>query len=476
MNFDYDQIDECARAKAIRMLYDGCQLKSAISLLDAEETENTYIIGQVLKLVHHNKNEENEKSNIYTFYTRTTTGSRLRNTPTFDRMLFLTDEANPPQMFVMIFQFDEARNFFNDLQNDILIGRFVIIYEPFNKNGNCLQELPVIQSNYPCLPLKSTYISQVPTIAYREPMPGIWYYFRYKGKKLEFKSAQIVTRTSQKPPACSGVICDRQDPLVKSSGCGCFFVNKSDSIVLQVKIKMNEIPIRNEFRSLRLTRATVSSLATLSKMSSEDILCYAHKELRDAVKSLCNYINQNGGFTIVGYALRSQQKDASDQNRKIEAEQPNIHLAYVYPTNLTIVNGQEYKRYMFVLPENYAITQTTQSQTCHTTQTGHENADTEHHQPADLQHHRPDINVNQENCSVPAVEIDSSNLPLPMTNSTTPTANNIDNRLIDNQHHTQPYTVTINLHQTTASHHVEVTEPEEMQQPSKKRQREINNI
>ena len=63
-----------------------------------------------------------------------------------------------------------------------------------------------------------------------------------------------------------------------------------------------------------------------------------------------------------------------------------------------------------------------------------------------------------------------------MTNSTTPTANNIDNRLIDNQHHTQPYTVTINLHQTTASHHVEVTEPEEMQQPSKKRQREINNI
>ena len=148
--FNYDNVEQYARSKAQQMLYDGCEQRSALDVMSQDENENTYMIAQIVKLVHHNKKDDNDKSSPYTFFNRTANGSRQRNMPTFDRMIFLTDELNQPQMFVMIFQFDEGRTFFEDLQHDIVIGQFVVIYEPFNKNGNTLQELPVIHSNYPC--------------------------------------------------------------------------------------------------------------------------------------------------------------------------------------------------------------------------------------------------------------------------------------------------------------------------------------
>ena len=347
--FNYDNVEPFARSKAQQLLYDGCQQLSAMDVMSHEENENTYMIAQIVKLVHHNKKDDNDKSNPYTFYNRNANGSRQRNMPTFDRMIFLTDELNHPQMFVMIFQFDEGRTFFEDLQHDIVIGRFVVIYEPFNKNGNSLQELPVIHSNYPCLPLISSYISTSPRVPYHDPVPGLWYFFRYHGISLSFSGAQIITRTAQKPPACGGTFCDRQDFLVKSSGCGCFFIHKTDTVVLQVKIKTPDLPVLVDFRSLRLTRATIASMPMLSKMPAEDILCHAHKELRNKLHQLSQFINENGGFTIVGYTLKSQQKDASDQTHKIEAEVPNIHIAYIYPTNQDLINLPEYKTRMFRL-------------------------------------------------------------------------------------------------------------------------------
>ena len=200
----------------------------------------------------------------------------------------------------------------------------------------------------------SSYITTSPQVPYHDPVPGLWYFFRYHGISLSFSGAQIITRTAQKPPACSGTFCDRQDFLVKSSGCGCFFIHKTDTIVLQVKIKASELPVTIDFRSLRMTRATIASMPMLSRMPAEDILCHAHKQLRDALNQLSQFVNSHGGFTIVGYTLKSQQKDASDQTHKIDAELPNVHIAYLYPTDQDLINMPEYKMRMFCLPNDTA--------------------------------------------------------------------------------------------------------------------------
>jgi len=62
--------------------------------------------------------------------------------------------------------------------------------------------------------------------------------------------AQIITKTSQKPPACGGIFCGRQEILAKVSSCGCFFSHKSEkseTVVLQTKIKIDDLSSTIDF-------------------------------------------------------------------------------------------------------------------------------------------------------------------------------------------------------------------------------------
>ena len=119
-------------------------------------------------------------------------------------------------------------------------------------------------------------------------------------------------------------------------------------------MKIDDLPSAIDFQSLCLMRAVLSFLPTLSKMTSDDILLYAHQQLCTSLNNLLHYINENGGFTIVGYTLKAQQKDACDANQTIKSEQASIHLAYVFPSNLQILEKAAYKILMFHLPDNYA--------------------------------------------------------------------------------------------------------------------------
>ena len=112
--FAFNNVEALFWPKARSMLYHGCQLKSASKINNINEgNENNFIIGQIIKLVHHNKNNDNDKNSSYNFYSRNLScNCQHNNVPTFDCLIYLSDEANAPQIFVMIFQYDQARTFF----------------------------------------------------------------------------------------------------------------------------------------------------------------------------------------------------------------------------------------------------------------------------------------------------------------------------------------------------------------------------
>lgn len=52
------------------------------------------MIGQIIKLVHHNKNQDNDRNSPYYFYSRNLSGNhQCNNIPTFDWFIYLSDET-----------------------------------------------------------------------------------------------------------------------------------------------------------------------------------------------------------------------------------------------------------------------------------------------------------------------------------------------------------------------------------------------
>ena len=118
---------------------------------DGNEVDNRAIFGVIFKLVHGNKNGDN---NNYQFYNKGATGNKIKAKTTFDRMVYVADLQSPGSAFIMIFHHDEASCILNALKEDSVIGRPIIVLELFCTKGNTLQDIPVLETVHAVIPLK----------------------------------------------------------------------------------------------------------------------------------------------------------------------------------------------------------------------------------------------------------------------------------------------------------------------------------
>ena len=141
---------------------------------------------------------------------------------------------------------------------------------------------------------------------------------------------------------CTGTLCDRQAIRTAQQPCGCYNMNAlrnddSGSSVMQGSLNVVSPAQQfrvDKFRSLR----TTSLLFSLGVMPRLDLHTYQSynvlKLVRGVWRNIEKAVNDDGGWTVIGWFLRGNKQDAgaSATTDTTSSEDVKYHVVYVFPT------------------------------------------------------------------------------------------------------------------------------------------------
>lgn len=147
---------------------------------------------------------------------------------------------------------------------------------------------------------------------------------------------------------CSGLFCDRKRAVEVGRGnraCGCYSMQThigNIALVHQVTVSIGDTELlsMDDFSSLQF-----SSLYLKDDFTSTirfNLLDYTESyfSLQTSSDDVVEYINNNGGFTVIGWYNRGEINDVSndDSQNEVESSEIGYHIVYMFPTNRAIVN------------------------------------------------------------------------------------------------------------------------------------------
>jgi hypothetical protein len=274
-------------------------------------------------------------------------------------------------VFSMIFDSPMvARSAIGFLGERIAVGRvFVVVAPSLVERSNYKVDMPVVSSAQPLLPFEDTFIKYFPPIKIaNSDIPAKDYFFVYHGiVNLRLINVRLIHKGDPVKPSCCGYFCDRQGLFNINGACGCFDyeIIKHSGIVLMYNVDFSidgtdgkpKTVLVNDTRSLRTSRLFGEGIEQVAG-ESKDVRTTEERIIKRHVKSCVNYINNHGGFTIMGYITTGNIVDNSDEvgSSKIQSIEPTTHIIYLYPTDHNIVGMDEYVslKYKYILPEDRA--------------------------------------------------------------------------------------------------------------------------
>jgi len=276
-------------------------------------------------------------------------------TVTYDRLFTFADlrSTNGKCFCVMTSNPQESDKLMRHCISNVRVGDTFVIIEPDSiKNYMGRSDNPIISFRQPLFPVRLK--KELPKIKLSVPDMGQQKFFCLTGQdNIKFQRALPVQAS------CSGFLCDRQQDLSLHEHCGCLIRDRSKAIVLcmdvTLPISLDDVTsyrVQN-FRSWRTTMLFFSTPLTPSTELSS--LIKKHREIRTKIKDIQNYINGNGGWTVIGWYHKGQVLDASadtkNQEDNITSQNHSIHISYLYPTSITPdqIKAMQYKHEQ---PEN----------------------------------------------------------------------------------------------------------------------------
>jgi len=330
-----------------------------------EKNEGTYLFAVMLTL---KAAEQVKWTNMYNPKQNNNGGIKQKY---YDRLVTFADGMSPGRCFAYVFATKpNARDFFEYGNKNFGVGTPFLIKE-VNSTQNTLGKsqhcMPLMEGGSNCaIPLNKVMMRHVPSCPLMlPPEEGATQYFCYhKVKDLKVSCVQMVT------PPCGGRLCDRQvePPGTKEWPCGCFHANiKAVNWVMKMNVYIpcettvsvtGKIGILN-FRSIQTTELFIhpSSFRFWEPRSSTMI-----NDLRDTVQDIVEYVNKNGGWTIIGWVKNGPTTDDSDVRDKETMAGDNVipHLTYMMPSHLEILQNQTYEAKIYTatadLPEEIGTT------------------------------------------------------------------------------------------------------------------------
>ena len=157
-----------------------------------------------------------------------------------------------------------------------------------------------------------------------------------------------VLNTVPETTKCAGLFCDCQrvrEVIKLNKGCGCYGMNSrisnltvAHSIIVKDNNDMNQFSVEDysslTFSRLYLTEGAFDATTRINDLQQLEVF----DALEDAVDSVVQKINTNGGFTITGWYKRGQindqsNKDEKDGAEKVESAEIGYHIVNIIPTN-----------------------------------------------------------------------------------------------------------------------------------------------
>jgi hypothetical protein len=254
--------------------------------------------------------------------------------PTYDHYFTFADLNTPGKCFVILSEtIQKSDHLMSFSKQNVGIGNIFAIIEPDQVLKAMMSDIPLIVTSKPLYPLVHCAIGQVPLVV---PEAGKQRFFFLRGVLIQLHKVEA-TKAS-----CNGTLCDRQHPMMQGASCGCLHFNRTCSVVLDMTVTFETVD-RNgyqhqhsvtHFRSWRTSRLFIQPTA----MTADNEVFLGHtREIRNVAANIKNTVNENGGWTIVGWYRKGEIVDASagsnETDNTIASDNHPIHISYLYPTD-----------------------------------------------------------------------------------------------------------------------------------------------
>jgi hypothetical protein len=368
------------------VVFEGCEATGPWGVADVDQCcewsiagntmpESTGVVGIVLSVTH----------SLATGTTQTTQvgarsgpgiglNSRMRlgqaSKRNYDRIVMFGDVSSSGNCFAVVFPSNiTSSNFFGSSNQRKGVGCMYYILEPkeVRETLGSTTSVAILDSYTSAFVLHNSVARSVKEVPYMWPEAGHTKYFAYHDRQI-----QLAYTTLKSDTCLGGYFCDRQKKFTSTMSlkphCGCFSNSGQAPLVLDHVLSVNipELQSENgqivvkEFRSFRTQQLFADNRAlrfasqtgqahTLVTTSTAEM-----NKIRQAVKECVQYINSRGGWTVIGWVRRGVTADTSDTRNEsgvalenMASESTKPHSSYLYPTDVTVVESDEYKGMMY---------------------------------------------------------------------------------------------------------------------------------
>jgi hypothetical protein len=318
--------------------------------------ESKLLKGLLLVMKHASSSKQAQKiysGSMYHFNNNMPKRQKVTNAASYDRLFIFADMMDPPNCFAIISNTTSQSYKYMEHSTEVIgIGKIFYIVEPRRSVSTLGQKLPLISSTKPLIPLKYSVkdLTMKENITACNMMlpkePGEMLYFASHGVKVTISHFEV----DFKEVSCTGIFCDRNQLKQANVSCGCMYEGEQGACVAEYTLTIPSLSkISNnhdtesieECRSLRTTRLFFKDLAAFGQQTLEKAQ-EQYISVRLAVKTMVEYVNTNGGWTVVGWFKKGEVEDSSNlQGEKVESTSCTLHVSLLIPTNENISKGTD---------------------------------------------------------------------------------------------------------------------------------------
>ena len=243
----------------------------------------------------------------------------------FRRMYTFADlQSNGNTIYVFETSRPDATRMWKDLSPRI--GDVYAMPEPSKEIKTLGREMYIVSSRDAFIPLKTPAL---PNKEMTQSQEGVSRFFILHGQHIEVRAPTLV------PTQCTGTTCDRR--RINETNCGCYHKDRNSgrSHVLQMDINIKGTDSKlGDWSSLRFTKLLMAGEIPAETDVGDKLIV---RNYRRKISALIEYVNNHGGFTVVGWHRLGVTTDASKTTEGVDntvaAERPTLHFELVTPSN-----------------------------------------------------------------------------------------------------------------------------------------------
>lgn len=273
---------------------------------------------------------------------------KVSNNHTYNRFFSMADLSNPPKCAVVLPRtIQETTVLLKPLNGAQMVGQAFLVFEPKVVANMMNGVTPILNlSNSPFLPVSSVEDSLPEDTERYITMPSTAneaHYFILKNKGINISLFKLAGDLS-----CHGIMCDRQKLVSK---CSCLYATRRSTNVYEFHVTF-PFPLNTEesdgketvlFRSLSTSNIFFQDgLDSHTTKRDEQQQEKKQRMIRSKVAQMVEYVNGNGGWTIVGWYMMGQIQDAAaNSHEKVDNTNIQVHMSYLMPTRLAVLQKTE---------------------------------------------------------------------------------------------------------------------------------------